>query len=963
MDSPKAAVNLETELTCSICTDLLYQPLTLLDCLHTFCAACLKEWFHWQAVRAENAPTPPLPDAAVFTCPSCRERVRDTRHDARVTTLLEMFLALNPDKAKSDADRAEMDQKYKKGDKIMPKLSFQDRTPEQRRLDAQERRLLEEVQQMSLRDAVADAAAAANSSHASSRTRRRDGADSRSSREPSRSRDPSRDSETRGTRESARRRAEGATLQADNVYAEERRRRRSESRQRHTNTSNVRARYMNHQSSLRSLISSEGVEARDVEREIEEFARQIQEEGLLEGLDLDNIDLANNTELSRKITEAYRRRHRERLRNNGGRSSNASAHSHRSEVATRPRSRTGDSSRPSSRHAAHSREPSASSTEERGRYPPSASGLLEVQEPARRRRRMSSGTRSATVPIGPTQPDIRAPNRRSQTDLSTIVTSAGQNLSRPRVTTDIRSVSSPTVVTSAGARVESPAAAGQPFHVRAAAGLGISQPQPDPQPDPSASNRKRAARPAELALGQGSPNLVSISGPFSTDLVSPPLSSPRRAQMPRYKEPFISCSRCSREHIEYELHYNCSICSKGGWNICQDCWRQRKGCLNWYGFGNGAWKVWENAKASDPQTAPPHILAARRYTPPKAIPGGAEGRRTLTTDNPIDRLQTGSFCSGCLAWANDGFWRCDSCNEGEWGFCGDCVNQGVSCSHPLVYQSPSASSVQSLNPTPPTSPSPKSPVFPRPSAPTVVGGPSVLAVGNQKEAALTPPCEVCRKPIQSTDPRLHCYSCTSKVVPDPRPGDYNICQPCYSVLASNGIVAPENGPAGWRRCPQGHRMVVVGFELDEKGGDMRRILRESVGGRRLRSEPYAANPSIQVFSWWNTSAGDAPTKLERLVALDVSVVAAAGRAAADVGGEQPGRFTDTFPADGGTFPRAVAKWSWYPAAGADDELMFPKGAEVLEVENVNDEWFHGYYMGASGLFPGPYVKLVRRDDS
>jgi hypothetical protein len=44
----------------------------------------------------------------------------------------------------------------------------------------------------------------------------------------------------------------------------------------------------------------------------------------------------------------------------------------------------------------------------------------------------------------------------------------------------------------------------------------------------------------------------------------------------------------------------------------------------------------------------------------------------------------------------------------------------------------------------------------------------------------------------------------------------------------------------------------------------------------------------------------------------------------------------------------------------EDELMFPKGAEVLEVEDVNGEWFHGLYMGKQGLFPAPYVRLVGR---
>jgi hypothetical protein len=44
----------------------------------------------------------------------------------------------------------------------------------------------------------------------------------------------------------------------------------------------------------------------------------------------------------------------------------------------------------------------------------------------------------------------------------------------------------------------------------------------------------------------------------------------------------------------------------------------------------------------------------------------------------------------------------------------------------------------------------------------------------------------------------------------------------------------------------------------------------------------------------------------------------------------------------------------------DDELLFPRGAGILEVEDVNGEWFHGFYMGSQGLFPAPYVRLVGR---
>ncbi len=95
---------------------------------------------------------------------------------------------------------------------------------------------------------------------------------------------------------------------------------------RSTESTESRQRHVEHQSSIRSLISSSNIGSNDIEREIEAFARQIQEEGLLEGLDLDHVDLGSNDELSRRITEAYRRRHRERTRNNGTRGSDAVAH-------------------------------------------------------------------------------------------------------------------------------------------------------------------------------------------------------------------------------------------------------------------------------------------------------------------------------------------------------------------------------------------------------------------------------------------------------------------------------------------------------------------------------------------------------------------------------------------------------------------------------------------------------------
>ena len=96
-------------------------------------------------------------------------------------------------------------------------------------------------------------------------------------------------------------------------------------------------------------------------------------------------------------------------------------------------------------------------------------------------------------------------------------------------------------------------------------------------------------------------------------------------------------------------------------------------------------------------------------------------------------------------------------------------------------------------------------------------------------------------------------------------------------------------------------------------------------------------------------------KVERLFSDDVKVSTVAAAAA------EGGRYSRGFPRDGGTERRAVALWGWTPGVGVEDELMFPKWAEVQGVVDENGEWFHGFYMGAQGLFPAPYVRVVAEE--
>jgi len=131
-DAPTPYMNLEKELTCSICTDILYQPLTLLDCLHTFCGGCIKEWFHAQnaakPVFERNTKQEGYLPVITYTCPSCRAEVRDTRGNATITTLLEMYLKIHPEQDKSEEEKKELDAIYRRGDSVLPRTSRQEAT-------------------------------------------------------------------------------------------------------------------------------------------------------------------------------------------------------------------------------------------------------------------------------------------------------------------------------------------------------------------------------------------------------------------------------------------------------------------------------------------------------------------------------------------------------------------------------------------------------------------------------------------------------------------------------------------------------------------------------------------------------------------------------------------------------------------------------------------------------------------
>ncbi|KAJ9667060.1 hypothetical protein H2201_002895 [Coniosporium apollinis] len=810
---------LEKELTCSICTDVLYQPLTLLDCLHTFCGACLKEWFTFQASSTASST-----NLQPYTCPSCRATVRSTRPNATVTTLLDMFLQANPGRGKTEQEKEAMRKQYKPGDDVVPKITLRGAPA-----DTEDQRLMEQIRQLSLQEVG---------------VRDSNLGESRPGRDPERTRETGRGPRDHHRAYDANRRSPGGTYL--NYRPAE------GGRRPHPSQRAASSRQVGHQSSLRSLLSASELDSTEME---EEIMRQILEEGLLDGIDLDNIDVSQEDEISERIAQAYRRRQRQQER-------------------------------------------------ERER------------ERERRRQSQEHGNNGNQRPLL-IRPLIylnvhRAHEEAQKDNLDCLNTTVEPLIQR------------------------------------------LAAPETNGAVTPSAQTRDLIRVPQEEQL--------SLLGPQKAQhqlshQVQKPLYLPFGGQpivllpllVKSYNLP-IALPHLLAVHLQSEF-------LEGNFNLCLRCYRLGKGCLHWYGFGNAAWARYE--RQAPPGGYPaghehPHILTSHRYLPPSngLVGPASSGEPLMSDEEPARRLQAGVFCDICNTFANACYWKCDSCNDGAWGFCNACVNQGRHCTHPLlpIAQKTATTAADTANTDNVPLPSqPSNPPQLTPKSASITRGPGLITYANTlfKPLTFTTNCDICHYPIPPSHTRFHCPRCND--------GDYDICVSCYQGLVLKGRISAENGPSGWRRCQRGHRMLVVGFE--ERGDGQRRVVtRELVGGLALRDEDEGDNQAIttqrsnadaRATPNWSWRDPDGTVRKAR---------AGSGRETAPAGAV--GMAQARFPSDGGFGLRVQALWGYYPAEGVEDELMFPKGAEIREGQDINGDWFWGAYAGRTGLFPGNYGRVV-----
>lgn len=936
-------LDLEKELSCSICTEILYQPLTLLDCLHTFCGSCLKEWFSLQASQTSSSQSNP------YTCPSCRASVRETRPNATVTTLLDMYLQANPSKARSDQEKEELKRTYTFGEQVLSKLEKRRRNT----ADEENRRMVEEVREMSLREV---GIRGPESHERDTRHRNRDASrDSRNdeARRQRRRDDRRRRDETQGTRNGG---PSGSSGSVDS---------RSQARQiehQASSQASPQARQIEHQASLRSLLSSSSVGSSEME---EEILRQIMDEGLLDGVDLERLDTSQQDELSERIANAYRRRHGRRSRSENPRSESSRGSS--------TRTRRLDPELPQRRQ--QGRSPGAADQATPQSHPPISRPHLLEAYPAghERRRRTSSDHRRSTSPVLSSTPawassEVRREAARSATDLSV----------RPRMSTT--GTTRPSALPTQGRRTTDPdshhsrdrSRGNLPQSPRPGESMGPTETLDSPSrnismPQATAHHESPIQTPTlELpgeTTGAGGPQIQRTSHLIDASRTAasrPSSSSSKTSVQPMlYPEPSIKCNRCNKPQLEYELHQNCPSCLEGNYNLCVRCYRLNLGCLHWYGFGSAALQCYERRAPPGgypPYHPLPHVFTGHRYLRPvleTRQPATPENTQQMTSDNPAKRLQSGAFCSKCLAFANDCFWKCDLCNEGEWGFCNLCVNQGKCCSHPLLPLAHSLSKFKSR-------PSSTTPHTEASFAPTLRSGSRsqnstiTFPSGPFNPLTFSIKCDICTYPIPPSSTRFHCPQC--------KDGDYNICNNCYIHLVSTGRISAENGHKGWRRCLVGHRMIIVGFQ-DSLLGQRRVVVNEFVGGHALKddgAESFSSEPnsSMAEEEWTWRDGQDVqvrPIKKRHLHPSNGTATWAADPSSSSASPHlQQQRQARHFPPDGGVGMKVQAHWSYWPEEGAKNELAFPKGAVVSEVEDINVDWFWGVYAGERGLFPGNY---------
>jgi len=82
------------ELTCNICLEIFYKPVSIIPCLHSFCGGCLSDW-----IKKSKE------------CPHCRKQGTQVQKSHNMQNMTELFIKENPEEDRSDEEKKHNDDK------------------------------------------------------------------------------------------------------------------------------------------------------------------------------------------------------------------------------------------------------------------------------------------------------------------------------------------------------------------------------------------------------------------------------------------------------------------------------------------------------------------------------------------------------------------------------------------------------------------------------------------------------------------------------------------------------------------------------------------------------------------------------------------------------------------------------------------------------------------------------------
>ena len=89
---------MKSSFMCAICQSVFYQPVSLMPCLHSFCAGCYAAW----EAKCHGSPD----------CPSCRMPVKNVQIHHQLKSLAEAYVQEHPEERRPDEEIREMDAQF-----------------------------------------------------------------------------------------------------------------------------------------------------------------------------------------------------------------------------------------------------------------------------------------------------------------------------------------------------------------------------------------------------------------------------------------------------------------------------------------------------------------------------------------------------------------------------------------------------------------------------------------------------------------------------------------------------------------------------------------------------------------------------------------------------------------------------------------------------------------------------------